>query len=56
MYDNIFVGALMFFGIIAILFIILLVAIWFTEETKIGRKFSNWALNKILGTHFENLD
>ena len=28
---------------------------WFTEETKIGRKFSNWVLNKILGTHFENL-
>ena len=34
----------------------LLLLIWFTEETKIGRKFSNWLLNKILGTHFENLD
>lgn len=29
---------------------------WFTEETKIGRKLSNWLLNKIYGTHFENLD
>ena len=49
-------GAIIFLGIVMILFVILLIILWFTEETKIGRKFSNWALNKILGTHFENLD
>lgn len=49
-------SAIIFFGIVAILFVILSIILWFTEETKIGRKFSNWALNKILGTHFENLD
>jgi hypothetical protein len=49
-------GAIIFLGIITILFTILSIILWFTEETKIGKKFSNWLLNKILGTHFENLD
>ena len=49
-------GAIIFLGIVMILFVILLIILWFIEETKIGRKLSNWLLNKILGTHFENLD
>ena len=49
-------GAIIFLGITMILFIVLLIILWFTEETKIGRKLSNWALNKILGTHFDNLE
>ena len=49
-------SAIIFLAIIMILFIILLIVLWFTEETKIGRKFSNWLLNKILGTHFDNLN
>lgn len=49
-------GAIIFLGIIMILFVVLLVVLWFTEETKIGRKLISWLLNKILGTHFEHLD
>ena len=49
-------GAIIFLGIAMSLFVILLIALWFAEETKIGRKLTNWLLNKILGTHFESLD
>jgi hypothetical protein len=44
------------FAYIAIICTILSFILWFTEETKIGRKLTSWLLNKILGTHFENLD
>lgn len=30
--------------------------LWFTEETKVGRKLTSWLFNKICGTHFEHLD
>ena len=44
------------FAYITIICTILGFILWFTEETKIGRKLSNWIFNKILGTHFDNLD
>lgn len=45
-----------FFSYVVVICVSLAFLLWFTEETKIGRKLTSWLFNKITKGHFDNLE